>query len=146
LAFTYLRYHVIFSTKDRIRFLHGEVLLRTVDYISGIARRNGGTVHIGGGMPDHIHLLITIPSTRAIAEFIGRLKSLSSGWIHRTFPDLKLFSWQDGYAVFCVSPSVIKHVYRYIEQQERHHQDLDSRQELIRLLQKHDIHYDPEHV
>ncbi|MBN2433313.1 MAG: transposase [Acidobacteria bacterium] len=98
-------------------------------------------------------LLAALPWLLLIGFFIymrnrmsSQFRQLSSGWIHRIFPDLKLFSWQDGYAVFGVSPSVIKHVYRYIEQQERHHQKLDSRQELIRLLQKHGIPYDPEHV
>ncbi|MBN2431265.1 MAG: IS200/IS605 family transposase [Acidobacteria bacterium] len=146
MSFTYLRYHVVFATKGRARFLYGDTLPRTVQYIGGIARNHGGILHLGGGMPDHVHLLITVPPTRTVSDFIGSLKSFSSGWIHRTFPDLKLFGWQDGYAAFTVSPSIEPQLSRYIERQAHHPLKLDSRLEMIRLLEKHGIPYDEKYL
>jgi REP element-mobilizing transposase RayT len=146
MSFTYLRYHVIFATKEREKYLHEETRRRTLQYIGGLAREHNGMLHIGGGVPDHVHLLLTIPPTLAVSDFIGKLKSLSSGWIHRTFPDLKLFGWQDGYSAFTVSPSTLPRLKNYIAHQETHHLKLDSREELIRLLEKHGIAFDLKYV
>ena len=29
-------------------------------------------------------------------EILRKLKSLSTGWVHKTFPDEVLFGWQEG--------------------------------------------------
>lgn len=146
MSFVSLHYHVVFATKERACFLHGEKLTRMLEYLGGIAREHHGIVACAGGMPDHVHLLISIPPVVAVADFIGKLKALSSGWTHRTFNDLALFSWQDGYAAFTVSPSVIPSLRRYIETQIAHHQKTDSLTELIRLLNKHGIVYDEKYL
>ena len=142
MSYHQLTYHVVFSTKDRVRFLPGEKLVRTLQYLGGIARERNGHVIRAGGMADHVHLLVSIPPTVAVADFIGQLKALASGWIHRTYKDLALFSWQDGYAAFTVSPSVLPAVREYIERQKEHHGNADSLSELRNLLKKHDVPFE----
>jgi transposase IS200 family protein len=55
------------------------------------------------------------PPTIAPADIAKFLKSESSLWIHKMFPSLKKFSWQDGYAAFTVSESNIPRLIRYIK-------------------------------
>jgi len=97
-------------------------------------------------MPDHVHLATVIHPTTALAEFIGKVKANTSGWIHKTFPDLREFYWQEGYAAFSISPSMLLQVKRYIRSQQKHHKKLTFKQELIALLKRHGVQYDERYI
>ena len=58
----------------------------------------------------------------------------------------KSFAWQRGFAVFSVSASNKDAVVRYIRTQDNHHKKMDYKSELIALLQKHGVPYDPKYV
>ena len=142
MSYTSLFYHVVFSTKERRPLLVDDLLLRSCKYMTTIAKDLDGRVLLAGGMPDHVHLAATIPPTITVAQFVGKVKSLASGWIHRTFPQLRSFAWQEGYAAFSVSPSVLPKLKRYIADQAEHHKHTSFAEELAALLQRHGIEYD----
>ncbi len=54
--------------------------------------------------------------------------------------------WQQGYAVFSVSASIMPAVVRYIQNQEAHHRKMSFEEELIALLGKHGMEFDPKYV
>src|SRR5438552_6284480 len=58
-----------------------------------------------GGMPDHVQILLSLPSTLSIAKAIQLIKGGSSKWVHETFPKHRLFGWQVKYGAFSVSAS-----------------------------------------
>jgi putative transposase len=60
-----------------------------------------------GGIADHVHILISIPPTVAVAKAVGLIKGGSSHWLKTEFPTLTGFAWQDGYGAFTVSESQI---------------------------------------
>ena len=142
MSYTSLFYQVVFSTKDRRPFLLDDLRVRSCKYMATIAKDLDGRIVCSGGVPDHVHLVAAIPPTMAVAEFIGKIKSLTSGWIHRTFPQADTFDWQDGYAAFSVSPSVLPKLKRYIAGQTEHHRQTSFAEELAALLQKQGIEYD----
>ena len=76
-----------------------------------------------------------------LADFMRDLKRGSSSWVHSDVP-LKTFAWQEGYAAITVSPSGVDEVRRYIENQEEHHRERSSRDELKLLLERSGINYD----
>lgn len=139
-------YHIVFSTKQHRPFLVGETLLRTCQYIGGITRKLAGQLVVANGMADHIHLAASIPPTMAVADFVRTVKANSSGRLHDTYAHLSAFQWQDGYAAFTVSPSVLPQVKRYISQQAQHHRRLSFQEELLALLEKHGIEYEERYV
>jgi hypothetical protein len=73
------------------------------------------------------------------------LKKASSAWVHDTI-GLRAFQWQDGYAAFTVSATARDGVRGYIANQEKHHASLSARDELIELLAKAGIEYDPAYL
>ena len=146
MSYTSLFYHIVFSTKDRRALLRDDTLQRTCQYMGGIARKLDGQLLLADGMPDHVHLAAEIHPSLAVASFIGRVKANASGWIHETFPDLRDFQWQDGYAAFSVSPSVLPAVKEYILRQAQHHKTVSFEEELVALLRKHGIEYDERYV
>ena len=103
-TFTQLHYHIVFSTKNREPLLTADIRERVWDYLGGAVRGEGGMPILVGGMPDHVHLLATLPQTQAVADIVRKLKAGSSGWAHEQFPDAGLW-WQTGYAAFsCAHP------------------------------------------
>ena len=146
MSYTNLNYHIVFSTKERRPFLAEDVLPRVCQYVGGIVRNLEGIALAVNGAPDHVHIAAVATPKIAVSELVGAVKSNSSGWIHRTFGDLQDFRWQEGYGAFTVSRSVRDSVVRYVVDQQRHHRKLTFQQELIALLEKHGVEYDPRYI
>lgn len=145
-TFTFLRYHIVFSTKNREPWFLPETESHIWDYIGGIARENGMQSVIVGGYNDHIHLLVAIPATMTVSKAVQMLKGASSRWIHLTFKDMAAFSWQDGYGAFTVGLSQVPDTVRYIEGQREHHRGRTFQDEYLAFLRKHEIDFDERYV
>ena len=98
-----------------------------------------------GGMADHAHLLLTLPSSLAVAIAMREIKSGSSHWMH-VEGNLSSFEWQEGYGAFSVSSSQVEVVKGYIENQEEHHRKRNFEQEFVTLLRNCGIEYDERYV
>ena len=78
--------HCVWSTKERRRLITPELQERLYPYLGGIARDNKMKALAIGGVEDHVHMLLSVPSTLSIAKAIQLIKGNSSKWIHETFP------------------------------------------------------------
>jgi REP element-mobilizing transposase RayT len=134
--------HCVFSTKNRRPFITPQLRARLWPYLGGIARENGITALTIGGVKDHVHLLLSLPATMAIAKAMQLIKGGSSKWVHDTFPNQRHFAWQIKYGAFSVSVSLVDKIVAYIERQETHHHKMTFQEEFIALLKKHRIAYD----
>ena len=99
-----------------------------------------------GGIEDHIHTLVMAKPKWSPSEIAQLLKAESSKWIHEEFQDLRRFGWQDGYAVFTVSRSVVPKVVEYIRDQRIHHSTKTFEEEYLELLQLHGVEYDDRYL
>jgi putative transposase len=145
-TYTSLHYHIVFSTKNREPWLTADIEQRVWEYIGGIARKHRMTALQVGGVDDHIHALVTAPATIAPSQIAQYLKGDSSNWMHREFPSLRNFGWQDGYGAFTVSKSGIPDLIRYIQNQREHHSTMTFQEEYLRLLKKHGVEYDERYL
>ncbi len=141
-TYSHLVFHIVFSTKNRTPWIGPEIRERLYPFMGGIVREERGVLSAIGGIADHVHLLVNWRTDETIANLMRNVKARSSRWIHDTYPDLRGFALQEGYAVFSVSLSQVAKTDRYIENQEEHHLKEDSKEELIRLLRSHEITYD----
>lgn len=135
--------HVVFSTKGREKTIDGEFRPQLWFYVTGICRKLDIYAHSVGGMEDHIHLLVQIPPVLTLSKAIATIKANSSRWASENGHK---FAWQEGYAAFSVSASVIPVVIRYIRNQEVHHKKMDFEAEFVALLKKHGIEFDAKYV
>jgi REP element-mobilizing transposase RayT len=138
--------HVVFSTKDRMPVIRDEFRGRLHEFMAGVARNEFGRAIKVGGMPDHMHGLVSLNRDVSIAEAMRKWKSLSSGWIHQTFPGNEAFAWQAGYGAFSVSQSNADEVIAYIERQTEHHRTVTFQEEFVAFLKRHNVPYDPAHI
>lgn len=138
--------HYVFSTKERKNLIASAFRERLWPYIGGIARENGMKALGVGGTENHVHALVSLPSTLSLAKAIQLLKGGSSKWIHDTFPEARTFTWQEGYGAFSIGVSAVEDTLAYIRRQEEHHKTRSFEDEFIAMLERHGIEYDPRHI
>ncbi len=146
MSHTCLLYHLVFSTKERRPWLAPEIQSRLVPYIGGIIRDLGGQLLTANGPDNHLHVSAVLNQKHALMDVLQEIKGGSSKWMHQTFPLMRDFNWQDGYAAFTVSHSVMPRVVGYIQGQREHHAQKSFEQELIELLEKHGVKYDERYL
>ena len=117
MSFTRLRYHFVTGTKNRQPFITPEVRPRLYELIHEEAEDAGGEIVELGGIDDHVHVVAAVRPDIAPATFMQRVKSGSS----RRLPDEHEFEWQVGYGGFTLSPFNLRHVRKYVRNQEDHH-------------------------
>lgn len=139
-------FHCVFSTKERRRTITTEIEERLWQYMGGIARENNMKAIKIGGIEDHFHVLLSLPSAMDIAKALQLIKGGSSKWVHETFPPQRDFAWQEGYGAFSVGISQLEDTRRYIANQREHHQTKSFKEEFVAFLERHGIEYDPRYV
>lgn len=138
--------HIVFSTKNREPLIHEALAPHLYEYIGGICRMLESAAIKVGGYIDHIHLLCSLSRKIAIMDLLENVKKSSSKWVKTLSPDNAGFYWQDGYAIFSVSPRDEVSVVRYIERQKEHHQDQSFQDECRLLFTKARIAWDERYV
>lgn len=145
-TYTNLLYHVVFSTKERRALLPEPVRPRLYEYMAALARSEFGRALMIGGTENHLHGLISVKASVALADAMCKWKSLSSGWARDALNLAHPLRWQTGYAAFTVSESMKARVIEYIRGQAEHHRKQTFQEEFLRLLDAHEIDYDPDEI
>jgi putative transposase len=127
------KYHVVFIPKCRKKTLYGELRQRLGDVFRTLAKQKECQVVEGHLMPDHVHMLISIPPKYSVAQVIGYIKGKSAIHVARTFFDHKRsfvgqHFWARGYFVSTVGRDEAT-IREYIRNQEVE----DKRQEQLKL-------------
>ena len=114
--------------------LNPELRERLWPFLGGIAKQNGIAPRCVGGVADHLHLLLSLPTTVPIARAI------------QTFRQQHNFSWQQGYGSFSVSVSQLPEIIRYIQNQVEHHRNRTFHQEYVAFLKRHELSFDDKYL
>ncbi len=144
-TFLNLHYHIVFSTKERRPLIVPAWRPRLHEYLGGTVRGLGGVPEAVGGVEDHVHLLVGLRATHTLADFVRELKKAGTTWVRDQNLE-HLFSWQEGYAAFTVSPTAREGVKGYIANQEQHHKKKTFIEEVKLLLSQAEIEYDPKYL
>jgi REP element-mobilizing transposase RayT len=145
-TFTCIRVHLVFSTKNRERWITPEIEADVWRYLGGICRTHGAKALQIGGVEDHVHLLVGLPPTLALSELMRRLKGESSKWLSQSAPKMKGFAWQDGYGAFSVGQSQLAETIHYIAHQREHHAHTVFDEEFRKFVQLHEIAFEERHL
>lgn len=145
-SFLSLQVHVVFSTKNRERWISPQVECEVWAYLAGIIKNQGGKALQIGGIEDHVHLLLAMPATLALSNLVKSIKGDSSKWISQTWPSMREFRWQDGYGAFTVGQSQIADTIAYIKNQRQHHQRKSFEEEYKAFLKVHGIGADDKYI
>jgi len=145
-TFSQLYIHSVFSIKGRENLISNNLKDELYKYICGIVNNNHQKVYAIKGMPDHIHILLSIKPNCLLSDLMRDIKASSSKWINANKLVKGKFQWQEGFGSFSVSQSQLDKVIAYIENQEIHHQKLLFKQEYIEFLKSYKIDFDEKYV
>lgn len=118
-----IQYHFVLVTKYRYKVLRPPISYRLREIIRQVCEKNRLIIISGNIRQDHVHVLISSPTTMSPAAIAQLIKGRSSKMLQEEFPELKKryrgqHMWATGY--FCktvgtVTEDVIK---AYIENQD----------------------------
>lgn len=127
------KYHIVFTPKYRRKVIYNKCKTDLRDIIKDLCRYKGVEIIEGHLMPDHIHILVSIPPKLSVASFVGYLKGKSALMMFEKHANLKYkygnrHFWSRGYYVSTVGLNEAT-IRKYIKDQER--QDIATDQLIL---------------
>ena len=132
-------YHIVLRTHRSEMAITEEYEGELYAYMNGIINNFKGKLYRVGGMPDHVHLLVSLPSTLAMASFVKELKVSTSKWM-KSNPHFPTFTgWSQEYAGFTYSVHDKDKIINYIKSQKEHHKKLTFADEYRKFVEDNEI-------
>jgi putative transposase len=124
------KYHVVFIPKCRRKTLYKELRRYLGEVFRRLAVQKESQIEEGHLMPDHVHMMISIPPKYAVSQVVGYIKGKSAIHLARVYGERKRnfvgqHFWARGYFVSTVGrdEEVIR---QYIRNQEREDERLEQ--------------------
>ena len=124
------KYHVVFIPKYRKKAIFGQIRKELGGVLRRLAEQRESRIEEGHLMPDHVHMMISIPPKYAVSQVIGFIKGKSAIHIARTFRGRRgnmtgQSFWARGYYVSTVGKDETS-VRTYIQEQEKADRRMDQ--------------------
>ena len=145
-TFSQIYIQTVFAVSGRMSLIKPEFKEDLYKYSAGIVRNQGQKLISINGMPDHLHILIGLKPSMALADLVRDIKGDSSTYVNKNRWVRGTFSWQEGYGAFSYGHSQLDTIIRYIQNQEKHHRRRSFRNEYLGLLRKFDIAFEDKYV
>ena len=134
------QYHIVWIPKYRKKVLYGRLRQYLGELLKELATQKACSILEGHLLPDHVHILISIPPKYAVAQVVGYIKGKSAIHIARAYLGRKKnfvgeHFWARGYYVSTVGKDEIA-TRNYIKQQEKKDHRIDQL-ELFDETEKH---------
>ena len=124
------KYPIVWIPKCRRKTLYGQLRVNLGQVLRHLATQKESMVEEGRLMPDHIHMLISIPPKYSVSRVVGYIKCKSAIHIAREFLGRKkIFTgqsfWARGYFVSTVGRDEAT-IRQYIKKQEAEDRRIDQ--------------------
>jgi putative transposase len=134
-SLTYIRIHLIFSTKDRKPLILDSFETKLHNHIkTKLLNDFDSFVEAIGGYNDHIHILFNHSPNHSLKDIIKHIKEESSHWVNENNFTEEKFMWQPGYSAFSISLDKVQIVKKYINNQKEHHNKILFIDEIKKFL------------
>jgi putative transposase len=145
-TFSQIYIQTVFAVSNRMSLITPTFKEDLYKYIAGIVRNQGQKLISINGMPDHVHILIGLKPSMALADLVRDIKADSSTYINTNRWVRGKFTWQEGYGAFSYGHSQLDTIISYIQNQEKHHSRRSFKNEYMGLLRKFDIAFEDKYV
>jgi REP element-mobilizing transposase RayT len=145
-TYTQLYIHVVIVVKGRENVITPRFRDDLYKYISGIIANKNQKLLAIGGMPDHLHIFMSMNPDVKLSDLVRDIKANSSKWINENRFVMGKFNWQVGYGAFSYVKSQKDVVIKYILNQEKHHSKKSFREEYIDMLKRYEVNYDEKYL
>lgn len=120
-----LQYHLVMVTEFRKRCLTKAMLKSIAAQAGDRCEAWGGSLIEINGAPDHVHLLVELPPTIVLAEFVNALKTGTSRRLRNDFRAqllgvyAKPVLWSRSYCIVNSGGAALETIKTYIQKQKR---------------------------
>ncbi len=114
--------HLVWATWDRLPLITPGIERPLHRVIASEAQKMGCVLLALNSVPDHLHILVRMPSTLTVAELVKQLKGVSSRFVNEALKPAQHFKWQGFYGAFSVSRWDVERIVGYVQRQKEHHQ------------------------
>ena len=83
------KYHIVFAPKYRRQVIYGKIKADIGKILRQLCDMKQVEIHEAEACPDHIHMLVSIPPSLSVLQFMGYLKGKSSLMIFDRHANLK---------------------------------------------------------
>ena len=147
MAYTKLIYHIILRTYQGTAPIVEANERDLYMYVYGFCKNHNCVLYRINGMPDHIHLLVGLHPTIAVATFVHDLKIATNNFLTSNRDKFPSFvKWAEGYCALTYSKNDKSRVMQYIIEQKQHHSKISARDELIALLNEMGVEFDEKYI
>ncbi len=138
-------YHIVISTYARKMTIPEESKNDLYRYINGMVERYNSRLIRINGIGNHVHILLDLHPTVALAALIQSIKMGSNKYMSGN-PKFPFFDhWGKEYFAFSVSSTSCEKVKNYIINQEEHHHRLSFEEEMRGILERAGVEWN-EHI
>lgn len=139
MSYTTSYYHIVFRTYRSEPTISTDHERELYAYIYGIAKNLSCQTYRIGGMPDHVHIFVSLPPTMSVSEFVQRVKTSTSKWMNGNplFPHFR--GWSREYAGFSYGLHDKDMIVGYIMRQKEHHHKVTFAQEYRSFLEENGV-------
>jgi len=145
-TYTQIYIHYVFAVQNRCGLIQSKWKNDLYKYMTGIVEQQGHKLFQIGGMPDHVHALVSMNPQQSPSDLMFHVKRGSSLWVNGNRFVTGKFSWQDGFGAFSYGKSQIPDITNYIASQEVHHKKRSFMEEYLEFLKLFGIEYDERYV
>jgi REP element-mobilizing transposase RayT len=117
----FLFVHVICTVRGREKLLAKPVRKVLFIHMQKEGEVKGLKILAANGVDDHMHLLVQLMPAQNLAQVVRSIRAASSDWLNENRLLTTTFEWEEDYFALSVSPSSVKQVKDFIENQEEHH-------------------------
>ncbi len=123
------KYHIVFAPKYRRKVIYNQIRKDIGEILKALCKYKGVEIIEGHMMPDHVHMLVSIPPKYSVSSVMGYLKGKSALMIFEKHANLRYkygnrHFWCQGYYVSTVGLNEAT-IRKYIEEQDQRDQAVD---------------------
>lgn len=138
--------HTTFPVKYRRAIIKKQWRETLFGVMGNLINDTGCKTLIVNGVEDHVHCLFGFKPSVNISDVMQSVKAKSSKWINDSDFLRHRFEWHPGFGSFTHGDLQIDSVYKYIQNQEKHHRKITFREEYIRFLKGYNVDYDERYI
>ena len=128
-------YHLVWSTFKRQHLITAIVENTLFGLIQHKSQELGCPIHAINSMPDHVHIVVSIKPSLAIAKWVKDVKGYSSYQTNQLDVADVYFNWQSSYGCLTYGRKVVPEIVEYVKNQKQRH----SNDDIYAYLERTDI-------
>lgn len=145
-TYTQLYIQFVFVVQNRLSLIKDSWKSQLYKYMNGIIDKQGHKPFAINGMPDHIHMFVSMNPKQSPSDLMYNVKRSSSLWINENKLVAGKFSWQEGFGAFSYGKNQCTNVINYINNQEEHHKNKSFHDEYLEFLKSFEIDYNEQYI